>query len=289
MHAGIALSFVAMLCWGFGDLFIQRSARKIGDLEALFFITFFGVVVLFPFVAKELPSFVERGGETFAVFGALCIILLFAALLDFEALRVGKLAIVEPVWSFEVPVSAVLAFFILGEVVSGIQIALIAALLIGLAFTSIRKSVELRRFLIERGSILALFGAVMMGAANFFMGWSSRLSDPIMANFISDLFIAFVVGAILLATGRFSRTLKDVWRTRQILLPMSIADKAAWLAYAFSMSLAPIAVATALSESYIVVAVSLGIFVNKEKLLLHQKIGLVMAIVAALLLASVTT
>ena len=30
---GIALAFVAMLCWGFGDFMIQKSTRKVGDWE----------------------------------------------------------------------------------------------------------------------------------------------------------------------------------------------------------------------------------------------------------------
>ena len=69
---------------------------------------------------------------------------------------------------------------------------------------------------------------------------------------------------------------------------MSIADKAAWVAFAFAMSLAPIAVAVALSESYIIIAVILGLFVNKEKIQFHQKCGLVLAIFAAIFLAAIT-
>ena len=35
ISVGIGLAFVAMLCWGFGDFLIQRSTRKVGDIEAL--------------------------------------------------------------------------------------------------------------------------------------------------------------------------------------------------------------------------------------------------------------
>ena len=70
---------------------------------------------------------------------------------------------------------------------------------------------------------------------------------------------------------------------------MSIADNVAWVAYVFSMTLAPIAVATALSESYIVITVLLGLFVNHEKLQKHQKVGLVAAVAVALALASITS
>jgi drug/metabolite transporter (DMT)-like permease len=289
VQIGIALSFVAMLCWGLGDFWIQKSTRKIGVLESLFFITAFGVVVLLPFVYKNLPGIFTAHLETIAVIGLLCVVLLLAAVLDFEALRVGKLAVVEPIWSFEVPVAALLAFFILGERVTFFQTFLIAVLLFGLVLVSLRDKIQISRVFLERGAVLAFFGAVFMGASNFFMGWGSRLSDPVMANFLSDLFIALVTGGILLFTGRFKNAIRDMFSNKQMLLQMSVSDKTAWLAFAFAMSLAPIAIATALSESYIIIAVILGLAVNKEKIKPHQKVGLIVAIIAAVVLAATTS
>jgi uncharacterized membrane protein len=214
--------------------------------------------------------------------------LFFAAILDFEALRVGKLSVVEPIWSFEVPVSALLAFFILGEKIGFAQILLIIFLLFGLALVSLRNKFQIRKLFWEKGALIAFFGAVMMGVANFYMGWGSRISDPVMANFISDLFIAIVCGVVLIARGKFKQTIRDIFSNKAILLPMSIADKAAWLAFAFAMSLAPIAIVVALSESYIIIAVILGLAINKEKLHSHQKFGLIVAVFSAIILASIT-
>ena len=70
---------------------------------------------------------------------------------------------------------------------------------------------------------------------------------------------------------------------------MSLLDKIAWVAFAFAMSLAPIGIIVALSESYIIIAVILGLTINKEKIKFHQKIGLVMAIISAIVLAAITT
>jgi drug/metabolite transporter (DMT)-like permease len=46
---GIGMAFIAMLCWGVGDFLIQKSTRKLGNVETLFLITFFGAIVLFTF------------------------------------------------------------------------------------------------------------------------------------------------------------------------------------------------------------------------------------------------
>ncbi|KKR28060.1 MAG: hypothetical protein UT61_C0058G0002 [Candidatus Woesebacteria bacterium GW2011_GWA1_39_8] len=288
VHIGISLAFVAMLSWGVGDFFIQRSVRKVGDWEALFFVAFFGVLFLLPFCYKTIVPVFVGNLEAILVITILCVVLFIAAILDFEALRVGKLATVEPIWSFEVPVSALLAFLIIGEKINLFQILLIISLLIGLALVSLKNNFNFHKFIFEKGTIIAFFAAVLMGGANFLMGWSSRLSDPITANFLSDIFIVIITGLYLLFTGRFTNLLRDFKTNKKILLFMSIPDKVAWVAFAFAMSLAPIAIVVALSESYIIIAVILGLAINKEKIKSHQKFGLILALFSAIVLASVT-
>ncbi len=58
--------------------------------------------------------------------------------------------------------------------------------------------------------------------------------------------------------------------------------------FIFAMTLAPIAITVALSESYIIVAVILGLAINKEKLERHQKFGLVLSVFSAITLAVMT-
>ena len=133
---GIIFAFAAMLCWGFGDFLIQKSTRKFGDVETLFFISFFGAGVLFPFVYNDIPTILSAKKDILLLFGA-SIVLLIAALLDFEALKRGKLAIVEPIYALEIPVASVLAFYIIKETIASIQIVLIASLAIGLILVSL--------------------------------------------------------------------------------------------------------------------------------------------------------
>ncbi len=288
IHIGIALAFVAMLSWGVGDFFIQRSARKVGDWESLFFVSFFGALFLSPFAYKNSLLLISHYSNVLSIILLLCVVLFIAAIMDFEALRIGKLAIIEPIWAFEVPASALLAFFILGERTDTLQILLIGFLLVGLALVSMKNRFDFKKFIFEKGTIIAFFAAILMGGANFLMGWSSRLSDPITANFLSNIFIIFVTGLFLLFTGRFGNLFKDFINNKRVLLFMSIPDTIAWVAFAFAMSLAPIGVVVALSESYIIIAVILGLTINKEKIKLHQKLGLVLAVISAITLASIT-
>lgn len=286
ISVGIGLSFVAMLCWGIGDFFIQKGTRKVGNIETLFIICLFGSIVLFPFVWRDFGGIFDTA-DAFILFGG-ALILFVAAILDFEALKIGKLSVVEPIWSLEIPAAAVLAFVVLGETIFAFQTAVIVLLVAGLMLVSFKEKYSVKKFLVEKGVFLAFFAAFVMGVANFFIGWGSRISDPLMVNFVINSVIVLLTGIHLLARGHLGKTFKDFRRNAGLFLPMAIADNSAWVAFAFAMSIAPIAIAVALSESYIIVAVLLGLFVNKERLQRHQKFGLVLALLSAVVLAGVT-
>lgn len=289
ISVGIGLAFVAMLCWGIGDFLIQKSTRKIGDWETLFLITIFGTAVLLPFVYTDLPALfaLESRPSLFVLVGT-ALVLFVAALLELEAVRRGKLSVVEPLWSLEIPAAGLLALAVLGERLDGISILFIVFLIVGLFLVSFRGKVLSHRHFLERGVLLAVLAALAMGSAAFFMGWGARLTNSLLANFFASSILALISGAYLLARGRLFQTFRDLARLRLTLLPMMVADNAAWVAYAFSMTIVPIGIATALSESYIIIAVLLGLAVNRERLEFHQKVGLIAAIAAAVTLAAMT-
>jgi drug/metabolite transporter (DMT)-like permease len=285
---GIALAFVAMLAWGFGDFLIQKSTRKVGDWETLFIITAFGVIVLLPFVYRGLSGLFATSGFGLWVLVSSGLILTCASLLSFEGFKKGKLAVVEPLLSFEIPAAAVLAFIVLHDKVDWLQIIMIILLMIGLVMVSFKEKRLSRSFFLEKGVVLFFSGAVLMGVSDFLLGWGSRLTDPVTANFILDLIMAVISGIFVLSHGGFRHIVRDISVNRGLALSMSISDNVAWLAYALAMTLVPIAIATGLAESSIIVGVVLAFAVNHEKLQRHQKIGLVVALTAAIILAAVT-
>lgn len=292
VHVGIVLAFVAMLCWGFGDFLIQRSSRKMGDWETLFIISFIGTIMLAPFVSKGLiVLFNSESNYGLMILVGCSIVLFVAALLDFEALKEGKITVVEPIWSTEIIVSAFLAYFVLREKLGVYQIILIAVLILGLIMVSIKErgKFSFKNFFVERGVFLAFAAAITMGGANFLMGVGSRVSDPVVANFFVNVVMAVLSLVYILYRKRFGKMMSDFKNNFKLVLPMSILDNLAWVAFAFAMSLAPIGIAVALSESYIIIAVILGFVVNREKLQFHQKAGLVFALVGAISLAVITT
>ncbi|MBI2632714.1 DMT family transporter [Candidatus Pacearchaeota archaeon] len=289
VELGIIFAFVAMFAWGVGDFFIQRSTRKFGDWETLFFISLFGVIFLFPFVYKDIPTLFLSFDEKYLILLAPSFTILIAALFEFESLKRGKISVVEPLWSLEVPVSALAAFFILKEIPSTLQIILIITLLVGLVLVSLRSYHLEKKIWLEKAVIIGAFSAIIMGLANFLVGVGARETNALIINWFLSTFLALACFIYLISKKNLRKTFKDVIKNKKLLFSMCTLDNIAWVAFAFSMTLAPIALAVALSESYIIIAVLLGLFVNKEYLRKHQKIGLIIAIISAILLASLMT
>ncbi len=284
---GLLAAAAAMAFWGFGDFLIQRFARRIGDWESLFYISAFGAVAIFPFVYGQIHLLLANIGAL-ALLAATSVVLLAAALFDFEALKDGKLAVTEPIFVLEIPVAALLAFFLINEGITLTQTILVGGLIVGLVLVSVRGSHLRRRKWLEKGVLLAFVGSVFMGATNFAFGIAARGTSALMVNWFTSLFLAAACLAYLAYRSRLHRLRLD-WRLgAKPLLAMCAFDNAAWIAFAYATVLAPIAIAVSISQCFIVITVLLGIFVSREKLMLHQKIGIAVSVAIAVALALVT-
>lgn len=284
--AGILFALTALFFWGFGDFLIQRSTRKIGDWETLFVITLFGVGILTPFVYSDLRTLFLT--PNILVLTTVSATLLVAALLDFEALKVGRIAIVEPILALEVPVAVILAFSIVNETVELFQVFLISMIVLGIVLLSLRSHHFSKKHWIEKGVVLIVLGSIFMGVSNTLVGFASRITNPLITNWFISLFILLISLFYLASNKRLHKLVYDFELNKKLILTVSAIDNLAWISFAFALSLIPIAIAVALTENYITLAALLGLIINKERLMLHQKSGLVLALLSAVGLVILT-
>lgn len=283
---GIAFAFLALISWGIGDFLIQKSARKFGNIIALFFITAFAGIGLFPFIYQYLFSLSIQGD-----LGTLLLLLLttavifVASILDFEALRIGKLSVIEPIYAFEIIITAMLSAVIIGEKLNYLQIFLVFILTIGILLVSLKTTAHLKKIKWEKGVAYAILATLAMGSANFLFGVGSRDSHPLLVNWFVSFGIASVLLIYLIRTHRLGMLRDDFKKHTALILGVSFVDNMAWIAFAYSTLSIPIAIATSISESYIIIAALLGLTFNREKLKRHQYIGLALTPIAAILLA----
>lgn len=281
---GVLFALAALFCWGFGDFLIQRATRKIGDWETLFFITAIGALALTPFVYNNALALMSNTNALVLLLISSAIFFT-AALLDFEALRKGKIAIVEPVLALEVPVASAIAFGVLQEMPNATQLYLIAAIMIGIFLVSLKGHHLSRRVWLEKGVLLMGLAAALMGTSNFLIGYASRVTNPLLTNWFTSLFMALCCFAYLIKRGSVSKLSTHLARHTRLVFTVSAFDNLAWIFFAYAASLIPIAIALALSEGYIALAALLGVLVNRERLLNHQKVGLITTLVGAIALA----
>ncbi|MFA4855433.1 MAG: DMT family transporter [archaeon] len=284
LELSVLAAFGAMLCWGFGDFFIQRSTRESGDIESLAFIGIIGAVLLLPFVFLELPLLFSIPNLIFLSF--IGIVTLVAALLNFQALKEGKLSVIEVIFEIELPVTVILGMYFFGEMLSTPQIAAILLILAGIALislTALSKRHYLKRF--EKGVFLAVIGAVAMAFLNFFMAAGSRIVSPVMAVWVPC--VAFTIICLILIWKRegFPKFVKNAKKFKFDILGMGIFDTLAWLLFAIAVLEKELAITIGITESYPAIALLLGVFVNKEKIKPHQYLGALIALLASITLA----
>lgn len=281
---GILFAFIALISWGFGDFFIQKTTRALGSSKALFFIGATGSIGLLPFVKNNLPFL---GKADLLLLGILGIVVLFTTVFDFEALRQGKIAVVEPIIGLELPLTVGLSITLAQESLTAMQAVLICVVFAGVMFAITRHHSRLHyhKRIFEKGAIFAGIGAVGMALSNFLVGVSSQGISPLVTIWFAHSVLAAVCGAYLLFAGRFGSLLADVRNHSRIIMGQSVLDNTAWVAFAVSTTYIPIAIATTISESYIALAVLLGLFVNHERLKAHQVAGVALATVGVIALS----
>lgn len=284
LETGVLFAFGAMVCWGAGDFLIQRSVWKVGDVEALAFIGIIGSLGLLPFVINDIPLAFMEGNLLLLFF--LGLLTFIVALMDFEALKKGKLSVIEVILEVELPVTAILGVYLLKETLTLPQILAMAAVFVGITLIA-TKSVSIKSGLknLEKGVLIGLLGAIGMGAVNFLTGLSSKTISPMLAIWAPWVFFTIFCVAYILYTGTAKDLLENAKKYRSLVLLMGVFDTLAWLFYAFATQHNSVAITTAITESYPVIAIGLGVWLNKEKILSHQYAGAFLALGASISLA----
>lgn len=289
MHIiGITFALLALFSWGLGDFLIQKSTRAFGGWLALFYITAFGSIILLPFVITDLTLLIASGNGLFVLLAA-SIIILFAALLEFRAFRIGKLSTIEPILALEVPVTVGLATYVIREHLGLMQTSLVFVLMLGIVLVSIKSFRKFKSISLEAGVWYAALATIAMGFVNFLFGVGARETSPFLINWFTSFFIA-IVSLIYLASTKKLGLIVSNWRQNKALIfSVSFIDNLAWVAYSYSTTYISIAIATSVSEAYIALAAILGVVINKETLRMHQVFGIVLAVISVVALSAITT
>lgn len=284
-YLGIIFALIALVCWGFGDFFTQRSARKFGDWESLFVISLIGSILLLPFVLNDISSLVKFSFSGVGILLLVALIFFTNALINIEALKRGKLAVIESIGAAEVIIAGLLSYFVFGERLDYYNWVFVALLVFGILLVALKPHHFRRETWLEKGALLAFSGAIIMGLTDFMVALGARTTNPIFTVWFFNIVIFTISLLYLKITGRFRHFLKDFTLHKNLMGGIGILENIAWLSFAASMTFIPVVVALALSESYIILATILGLVVNREKLQNYQFVGIIVSIICVIVLS----
>ncbi len=282
---GIILALVAMLFWAFGDFFIQKTSREYGVWTSIACVVFLGSVVLFPWAVTSIPEMFQV--KQLVVLVGVAAVSTVAALASFKSFQASNMSVVEPVMAFELPLTVVWGVLLLHESLIDAQVVLIVIVFIGILFTS-SKNIFKSKIILEKGVWLAGGAMVLMSVVNFTTGLASQNIGAVETIWFVHTFISIICIGYFSITRSWGSFFAHVKKYPKESFLVAFFDNGAWLAYSAAVILIPISLAITLSEGYIVLAMVLGVIINKEKLSKYQWFGAALAFIAVMVLAYIS-
>ncbi len=279
---GVLLALLALVGWGVGDFLIQRTTRLVGSAKALFFIGLVGFLALTPFILSDLE---HLSLSDIALLSVLSLIVIAGAAFDFEALRQGKIAVVEPVVGLELPMAVGISVLFIGETLGTMQFLFMLLVFAGTVLVVMRSFHHVSLRLLEKGVWLAFAAAIGTALTSVLLGVSSQIVSPLVAVWFSHGALALVSFLVILRDGTLHTTWKQIKKHPVTIGAQSISDNVAWVAFGTAVTFVPISVANTISGGYIALAVLLGLLLNKEKVKPHQLLGIFLVAVGVIALS----
>lgn len=287
----ILFAFGAMIAWGVGDFFTQRMTKKIGSIQALVWVNLIGGLGLLPWAIKDFYLIAKwENLGTLLILGLIDFVYGLAMLKAYEK---GKLSIVEVIMTMELPLTVLLGLAFFQEKLSLIQIFLVLAIICGsFAVSKASKDIfdKIKDFIFgksrkfEKGVKIALLAAIISAFYNFMIAFNAREISPVMAIWFPWVMSLIFLLVYMYAKKGFGIFADESRKYKKIIFLGSAIETIAWLFYAKALAGNALSITTAITESYLVLAVFLGINFNKEKISRMQFFGAAIALCASVII-----
>ena len=296
MHpsAGVVLGLASALCWGSADFAARFNSRRVGAYRALFFMQFFGFILLGVYL-KWSGGFlrgVAPGWQPWAMAVAAGLLNVAASLALYHSFEVGTLSIVGPV-SSSYPALTVALSLLSGERIHLLRGIGLVVTLAGVIFASTSFSILKAKTNqaggaesahLSKGVGWAIAAALGFGVMFWFLGYHVL---PVVAAPVSVWVMrltSIVALGLVALPARQSLKLPSglVWWG---LFAAGILDTCAFLANNAGLQLGQVSVVSVLSSLYGAVTVLLAWIFLRERLEISQWSGIAM-IFAGIVLVS---
>ena len=272
VNTSVAFALAAALCWGTSDFMAKVSAEKIGALRTSLFLQYIGGLFLFLITVQDISRLWQFPTATYFTLG-LGAINAVASYSLFKGFEVGQLSIISPIASSYPALSTALAVFLLNERVSSTRFIAILAILIGIVLISIerkREKFDKRRLATGVGYAMIVFFALG------FMFFALKLIVVDLGAFLPVLLVRVMSASVLtVVLLNFRESMRRSWSSYlPIVFVIGIVDTLGNITYNLGILGGTVSVVATISGLFSAVTVILAFAVLKERLAVHQVLGL---------------
>lgn len=292
---GVILGLIGAVCWGVADFAARFASRSVGAYRTLFYMQFFGFVVLTAYLLSVggIARGVAPGWHPWTLAVVAGLLNMTASLSLYYSFQIGVMTIVAPVSSSYPALTVVLAL-LSGERLpplraAGLAVTLLGVILAATSFASLsddpaEKGKLQKHAHLSKGVGWALIAAILFGVLFWFLGFHVV---PLVGSAVSVWVIRLTsFSTLLLAAGPARQTIRlprgSVW---WLLAAVGFMDTAAFVANNAALHIGQISVVSVLASLYGAVTVLLSWIFLRERLERSQWVGIIL-IFAGIVLVS---
>ncbi len=307
MLLGVLLGLVCALCWGTADIFATIVSRRLGIYTALYFSHLWGLLLAFVLLlcVWQPLSITPQALLASLPAGLVLGILLAAGYFAFyRGLELGPLAIVSPLTSADGAVAVVLAILFLHETLGIWQICALIILFGGIVFASLEGVSplaflqEIRTTTVTKGGTKwGLVAMLVFGLTLFVVGLAAQTLGWFLPTFWMRVFSLMIVACVRLLQQKhlYSHAspfdAKKHGRRRNWWLEIGLVtfvagtlDTGGQFLYSFDTQVAATGIAAAVGSCFVLLPLFYGAFILRERLAIHQVIGIALVVVGLIVL-----
>ena len=288
MNLSIAFGLIAALCWGTSDFAAKISSEKIGALRTALFLQYVGGLILVLVVAQDIPRVWQFPTATYLTLG-LGAINAAAAYSLFKGFEVGQLSIISPIASSYPALTTVLAVMLLNEQMSETRFAAILAILVGIVLVSVQrrdpKTLDRKRLAVGVGYAIIAFFA--LGFTFFALKFVVGELGAFLPVFLVRLMSAIILTGVVVFTPK-SRSRGNFPSYFVLIVLIGIIDTLGNITYNLGILGGAVSVVSTISGLFSAVTALLAFVVLKERLVVHQTVGLLAILVGVSIIGYVT-
>ena len=283
---GLYWGFSGLLAWGIADYLARVASQRIGSVSTALFTQLIGLALPLAFVAFEVaigrlsvnwPALALWAPLTGGVLGV-------GYLVYYTGLARGAVTVVSSAASAWLAITVLIAVALFGERMSAGQLALMAAILLGILLLSAGPLTGS-----DVGSGLPWGLGAMLG-----IGVAMALFDPATAAAGPMLAVLTVRALSAVPTYAFARARRIPIRLPagrggwSLLAAVGILDAAGYVGYNLGVASAPVSLVAPIAAAHPVATIALAVAVNRERPRIMQWAGATLTIAATIALSILT-